>query len=268
MKKPTVKTSQKIKKFVSDIKTKFFPTPYQMVDQMKTSNSYPHNNGRPYWQIASKIVKSKAIDPLDKADLLMDLYGKYYIYQQAKCVQFAVYELYYEEFMIPQRDGSVYKHTPRYEKRFNEMMSENSYIVNRHIKEDLDKVMAQAKEQGMTKLDFIAGLDERAQGIIYLSSGLQYDFHNEGKKQFNVYISSKEEDYMQDLLCERFYAQHPLHTQADATAIESLDGLPSPKTIGGIKLPTAATIAKEAEAIKDATTEAIKSASKDKLPEQ
>ena len=266
MKKPTVKTSQKIKKFVSDIKTRFFPTPYQMVDQMKTSNSYPYNNGRPYWSIASKIVKSKTIDPLDKADLLLDLYGKYYICQQAKCVQFAVFENYYEEFMIPQSDGSVYKHKPRYEKRFNEMIAENSYIVNRCVRSDINKIMNQAREQGVNKLDFIASLDERAQGIIYLSSSLQDDFHEEGKKQFNVYISSKEEDYMQDLLCERFLAHHPSYAQEDATV--SIDSVPAIKGLGGIKLPIPAAIAKEAEAIKDATAEAIKSTSKDKLPEQ
>lgn len=266
-------TKNPVKKALSTIKTKYFPTPQQMVDNMKKSTSYP--NGKAYWSIASKIVKSKTIEPTEKVNLLLDLYGKYYIYQQKNCVTFAVYENYYEEFIFPQPNGKVYRHKARFDKLYNELEAENSYIINRSLRDNLDKVITQATPPGTSRIAFVESLDEKAKSITYLTRGLPNDFFEDGKKVFGVYISSKEEDYVKDLLCERFYETHPEHIQETTTeepfkeivSASANPYLPQPAIPTAVKEGAIAIMEKAGE-LKDVTTDAIKSVSQDKLPEQ
>ncbi len=247
------------------LRRKFFPTPTELVDGVNSKNYYP--SGRAYWNIAPKIVKSKAIGPKEKMELLFDYYGKYYIYQQEKTVSFAVYENYYEEFITEGPNRTVHKNQGRYEKLFNEMLSENSYIVNRDLREQAEQIMQQAEKEGTSKLDFVESLDEKTRSIIYLSQGLQDDYHD--KLVFNVYCSTKEEGYIQDLLRQRFFENHPDHLD------EQLKTEPFPEFFTGAKnprpipahIPAPTALEEVLNTIKDAPTQSTPVDSK-KLPEQ
>ena len=158
------------------------------------------------------------------------------------------------------------------------MESENSYIINRALRDELSQIISQATPPGASRTAFVESLDERAKSIAYLSMGLEDDFFAENKKVFNVYIPSKEESYIKDLLRERFFENHPDHledfkrTEPFSEFMPDMKGYKNPYTpptaISGAIKDGAMAIMEKAEEIKDATADVIKAATNDKLPEQ
>lgn len=200
--KPTIKNKGAEKpKFLSALKQKLFPSPEVLVKNMSYYNSYPY--GKSLDQISNKIVRTKALSPEQKIDLLLDAYGKYYIYQHERVTNFATYEFYYEEFML-EYNGQEFKHSYRYQKRFDELSAEHKYIVNRNFDEDMKDVLSQAKNQGILS-ETLGKLDPLAITAIKTASQLKDDYAE--RLDENVYRPDENEKKLEELFAERYNAK-------------------------------------------------------------
>lgn len=199
-KQKDVKKLYEIEKF----KKKFFPTPAQLIDGVNSKNFYPV--GMECRKIVSKIVNSKSINAQEKMELLVDFFGKYYIYQQDSTVRFAVFENYYERFVTETSRG-VQKNQKLFERFFREMLAENSYIMNRDLRDNSFKILQQAEDEGVSRSDLIDSLDRRTKDIINLALLLDDDYTD--KLMFNIYIPSNTESRLKDLICQRYLEKHP-----------------------------------------------------------
>lgn len=192
----------------------FFPTAREMVDQMTGRTAYP--SGRAHWQISKKIAGDKTLDPQEKLDLLVEMYAKYYLYQHSKFVTFAVYEDHYEDFISTQKVNGktmVYRNQGRFEKLYNERLSEQEYIVNRELRETAAKILRGA---GMTAHQI---QDGQTRDIVLMSLRLQDDYHD--RLTFNVYCPSREENELKEQIIAKYEQQHP----TEARSIDPLNTL-------------------------------------------
>jgi len=189
---------------IDKFKKKFFPTPAQIIDGVNSKNFYPV--GRESSKIVSKIVNSKYINAQEKMELLVDFFGKYYIFQQDSTVRFAVFENYYERFVTETPKG-VQKNQKLFERFFREMLAENSYIMNRDLRDNSFEILQQAEDKGILRADFIDSLDKSTKDIIILAHLLEDDYTD--KLMFNIYVPSDAEARLKDLLCQRYLEKHP-----------------------------------------------------------
>ncbi len=205
IKKALVKTIAALGQAKANVSCTLFSSPEQLVASMKRSNYYPC--GKAYWQIAPKIVKSTKIEPEAKMELLLDMYGKYYIYQHERAINFAVYENYYEKFMFYGYDGRLHKDIPKYEKLFNELAAEQTYIINRNIRDEARQILTQIKHKQGDISPYLDSLEPKTGTIVGTAAILPDDFHS--RLVFNVYCPTREEDNITTLLTERYKDRHP-----------------------------------------------------------
>ena len=189
----------KIAQITSKIKNYFSPSPEALVAAMDSTNYYP--NGKPYYDISKKIVNAKHLEPEAKMDLLMDMYGKYYLYHHKGAVDFDTYESYYEEFTY-EAYGQTFKNYPVYNKRFEELSTMAKYIVNRDMRNSFQKVLGEMKTTEGRIDEYLTTATKAERTIISNSLKLLDDYHDNLKD--NEYCSTGSEADIEQLLTTRY----------------------------------------------------------------
>ncbi len=215
---PQIKSQEEIKKsnFFSKLKNYFAPTPQNMVKAMSIKTAYPY--GKAYWEIAPKIVKAKDLEPEQKMDLLLDMYGKYYKYQHQSCIDFTVYELYYEEITF-KLQGQTYKRYDVFNERIDQTDIHTKYMVSHALRDNTKAILRQISQKRGSVDDYLARVDNITADIILSASKVQNPAEEElacGIVSPN-YETKQNDEHIHDLLIERYEEKEKVAAKAPIT---------------------------------------------------
>ncbi len=197
IKKPTLLT--KIKKlFIPKEKEPEQITAIKIVKEMSKNNPYPV--GKSIDKISKYITNEKELPVAQRLELLLDAYGKYYKYQHQSTVSYAVDE---EAADFSRIEDEYYRMGKKisFNDYFNARMKEQEYIVNRELRNNAQKLLTNAENNG-NKEEVMNNLDSYGALIINNSLKLQDDFWTNRDK--SGYKFSNDEKFIKDALIYRY----------------------------------------------------------------